>query len=273
MTRSAFAYSNRAKHTWNNAVSKAQKEQPPQSRRYIGVHRRGGKWGAAITEGGQQFFFGVYPTEDQAARAYDEGRIFLHKKPVNFSLSEYHVEEVRRHSTLEEFARQKRQAIKSAGRIILASRFQGVYARQGKWGACAYLQRQHFSLGGHRTEEEAAKAVDRALIYTGKPPVNFPECKYDTESIQQAPHWAAFVEQCQKEAEKASKALQHSKYTGVSWYRGRWEAYLNVPNQHGSLTVKKSVGHFGSEVAAAVAADRARVRHGQEAVNFPDRMP
>lgn len=163
---SAFAYSNRAKHTWNNAVSKAQKEQPPQSRRYIGVHRRGGKWGAAITEGGQQFFFGVYPTEDQAARAYDEGRIFLHKKPVNFSLSEYHVEEVRRHSTLEEFARQKRQAIKSAGRIILASRFQGVYARQGKWGACAYLQRQHFSLGGHRTEEEAAKAVDRALIYT-----------------------------------------------------------------------------------------------------------
>jgi len=45
--------------------------------RYIGVHRRGEKWGAAITEGGQQFFFGVYPTEDQAARAYDEGRIFL----------------------------------------------------------------------------------------------------------------------------------------------------------------------------------------------------
>lgn len=36
---------------------------------------------------------------------------------------------------------------------------------------------------------------------------------------------------------------------------------MNVPNQHGSLTVKKSVGHFGSEVAAAVAADRARVRH------------
>lgn len=50
----------------------------------------------------------------------------------------------------------------------------------------------------------------------GKPPVNFPEFKYDTEAIQQVPDWAAFVEQCRKEAEKASKAVQHSKYASMT---------------------------------------------------------
>lgn len=45
--------------------------------RYMGVARKGNKWGASITAGGRQFFFGAWPTKDQAARAYDEARIFL----------------------------------------------------------------------------------------------------------------------------------------------------------------------------------------------------
>lgn len=325
----------------------------------MGVARKGNKWGASITAGGRQFFFGAWPTKDQAARAYDEARIFLHKEPVNFSLSEYCVEEVRRHATLDEFAKQKRQALRRTASINQASRFVGVCRYQAKWWAYAYVQRQKVTFGGYYTEEEAAKAVDRALIYMslqpvnfpgdkydveiirqaatlqdyvqasrqaakdltrerqtsrfvgvstlerkyvasgpgsiklgsffkekdaarvydraciyqGKPPVNFPEFKYDTEAIQQVPDWAAFVEQCRKEAEKASKAVQHSKYTGVTWFRGKWEAYFSVADQHGNKTIKKLVGHFSSEVAAAVATDRARVLNGQQAVNFPDRMP
>jgi len=41
----------------------------------------------------------------------------------------------------------------------------GVHPHRGKWWAFAYLQRQTFTLGAYYTEEEAAKAVDRALIY------------------------------------------------------------------------------------------------------------
>ncbi len=47
-----------------------------------------------------------------------------HKEPVNFSLSKDHVEEVRRHATLDEFARQKRRATK----INQTSRCSCVYA-------------------------------------------------------------------------------------------------------------------------------------------------
>ncbi len=43
----------------------------------MGVARKGKKWGASIKAGDRHVFFGVYPTEDQAARAYDEARIFL----------------------------------------------------------------------------------------------------------------------------------------------------------------------------------------------------
>ena len=49
------------------------------------------------------------------------------------------------------------------------------------------------------------------------------------------------------------------RYTGVTWFRGKWEAYFSVADQHGNKTIKKLVGHFSSEVAAAVATDRARV--------------
>jgi len=45
-------------------------------------------------------------------------------------------------------------------------RFVSVRPLQNKWWAYAYLQRQNFTLGGYYTEEEAAKAVDRAIIYT-----------------------------------------------------------------------------------------------------------
>ncbi len=51
------------------------------------------------------------------------------------------------------------------------------------------------------------------------------------------------------------------RFTGVSRYKGKWEAYLSVANQHGNKIIKKFLGQFSNEVDAAVAADRARVLH------------
>ena len=48
---------------------------------------------------------------------------------------------------------------------MVERRFVGVCRYQAKWWAYAYVQRQKITFGGYYTEEEAAKAVDRALIY------------------------------------------------------------------------------------------------------------
>lgn len=79
----------RQKKTGHNA--------PPRekSSRFKGVtrHHQSGKWQASINDGGDYFYAGLYPEEEQAARAFDISRLALQgtlpDKDTNFSVNDY----------------------------------------------------------------------------------------------------------------------------------------------------------------------------------------
>ena len=146
-----------------------------------------------------------------------------------------------------------------------ASRYRGVNPNGERWAASITIDYRSHALGTWATEEEAARAHDRALLFHGREQHrNFP-----AEKLSPASPLAL-----RREARLAPRDFVTSRYRSVSkdpnpQASRPWHAFVTIAG------VPRSAGAWPTEKDAAVAADRALRYHvstTEHDLNFPDEM-
>ncbi|CAL5029678.1 unnamed protein product [Urochloa decumbens] len=153
------------------AASKKSRRGPrSRSSQYRGVtfYRRTGRWESHIWDCGKQVYLGGFDTAHAAARAYDRAAIKFRgvEADINFSLEDYEGD-MKQMGNLskEEFVHVLRR--QSTGFPRGSSKYRGVTLHKcGRWEARMgqFLGKKYVYLGLFDTEEEAARAYDRAAI-------------------------------------------------------------------------------------------------------------
>ncbi|CAN6236456.1 unnamed protein product [Urochloa humidicola] len=154
------------------AASSKKSRRGPRSRssQYRGVtfYRRTGRWESHIWDCGKQVYLGGFDTAHAAARAYDRAAIKFRgvEADINFSLEDYEGD-MKQMGNLskEEFVHVLRR--QSTGFPRGSSKYRGVTLHKcGRWEARMgqFLGKKYVYLGLFDTEEEAARAYDRAAI-------------------------------------------------------------------------------------------------------------
>ncbi|KAL3151303.1 hypothetical protein ABBQ38_013141 [Trebouxia sp. C0009 RCD-2024] len=162
---------------------------------------------------GRAYYIGRYSTPEQAARMFDEARVVIKKDPVNFPKSQYDEAALRQIPDLGTFIERRRPTCRPRSRKT--SRFIGVshLKASGKWKCRAPLNGRPGSsgptLGAYTTEELAAQAYDKMLIYTGMATKNFPREKYDVQPILMHETIDSLVASIRAEAAASEQRQQH----------------------------------------------------------------
>jgi hypothetical protein len=132
--------------------------------RFVGVgsSNRKNQWQARILVHGKVTHLGYYETEEEAARVYDRVSIALHGQTgqTNFPISEYSPLELEQYRGLDREDLQRALGVKPMDK---SSQYRGVSRKKGKWEAKVMVNRRWAYRELFDSEEEAARAYDRAL--------------------------------------------------------------------------------------------------------------
>jgi hypothetical protein len=128
----------------------------------VGSSNRKNQWQARILVHGKVTHLGYYETEEAAARVYDRVSIALHgdHAQTNFAGGEYPEAELSPYRGLDRENLQRALGVKPMDK---SSRFRGVSKKKGKWEAKVMVNRRWAYRELFDSEEEAARAYDRAL--------------------------------------------------------------------------------------------------------------
>ncbi|KAK9819767.1 hypothetical protein WJX72_002140 [[Myrmecia] bisecta] len=231
---------------------------------FRGVCLASGKYISQITVDGKHHYLGVFPTEEDAARAYDRKAIELrgNSAATNFPIEDY-MEGGAAANLGEAEPSQGGQAVGQRGS---SSRFRGVTGSQGKWIAQLVADKKYNYLGTFSTEEEAAQAYDKAALVLLGPSAqtNFPATNYET-AVAEANALTANGGDPSSVFQLGRKRAKTSKYRGVCKSKDKWIAQIKCGPNHLYL------GCFDTEEAAARAYDRQAISHRGEraSTNYP----
>lgn len=128
----------------------------------VGSSNRKNQWQARILVHGKVTHLGYYETEEEAARVYDRVSIALHgsSAQTNFPHTDYSPDELAVFRGLDRENLQRALGVKPMDK---SSRYRGVSRKKGKWEAKVMVNRRWAYRELFDSEEEAARAYDRAL--------------------------------------------------------------------------------------------------------------
>ena len=221
---------------------------------------RHGCYQARIRVDGRQLRLGDWPTEEEAARAYD-------------SAARYYRDESEGRNGTDAPPRSAEELRRLAHRARSEARgdtsiYRGVRDDPDKpgWTAQVGIGGWSYFLGRFPEEEQAARAADMAIRqYRPSDPTNFEKGSVEGEEARTVAEIRRWARRLHSE-EGLEGFSPTSEFRGVSWHSGKekWVAQIEANCE------EKYLGSYSGEIEAAKAYDKAALRlHDPANTNFP----
>ena len=222
----------------------------------VGVYsERNGCYQARIRVDGRQLRLGDWPTEEEAAAAYDSAARYYRGKSKGRNGTGAPPRSQRKLQRLASRARARERGDTSVYRGVTNDP-----DRPG-WTVQVGIDGRSYFLGRFPEEEQAARAADMAIRqYRPSDPTNFDG--EEARTVAEIRRWARRLH-----SEEGLEGFSPtSEFRGVSWHSGKekWVAQIEANCE------EKYLGSYADEIEAAKAYDKAALRlHDPANTNFP----